>query len=238
MKYEAGPMSSFFIKLICKDTKLQTENRNLNKSLFLPPFYFSLIPVFFSVLLSLLFYLFSITMGFIDIVLAALLVFGLIKGLRNGLFVELASLISLFVGIYIAIKFSDLVRDAVGSAVSWSPKTVQVTAFVLTLIVVVVAIHLLAKALTGIASFAFVGWLNTLGGGLFALIKTVLLLGVVLSLLQKVNLNNMLISKETQENSLLFNPILKTSEFLLPVLSDWFVDLKESAVGNSENTEH
>lgn len=177
-------------------------------------------------------------MGFIDIVLAALLVFGLIKGLRNGLFVELASLISLFVGIYIAIKFSYLVRDAVGSVVSWSPKTIQVTAFVLTLIVVVVAIHLLAKMLTGVASFAFVGWLNTLGGGLFAVIKTVLLLGVVLSLLQKVNLNNMLISKETQENSLLFNPILKTSEFLLPVLTDWFMDLKESAVGNSENTEH
>ncbi|HEU0124969.1 MAG TPA: CvpA family protein, partial [Flavobacterium sp.] len=93
-------------------------------------------------------------MGFIDIVLAALLVFGLIKGLRNGLFVELASLISLFVGIYIAIKFSYLVRDAVGSVVSWSPKTIQVTAFVLTLIVVVVAIHLLAKMLTGVASFA------------------------------------------------------------------------------------
>ena len=101
-----------------------------------------------------------------------------------------------------------------------------------------VAIHLLAKMLTGVASFAFLGWLNTLGGGFFAVIKTVLLLGVVLSLFQKVNLNNMLISKETQENSLLFNPILKTSEFLFPVLTDWFTDLKESAVANSESTEH
>jgi len=116
----------------------------LNRSLF--PFLLFPYPFFLSVLLSLLFNLFSSTMGFIDIVLAALLVFGLIKGLRNGLFVELASLISLFVGIYVAIKFSYLVRDAVGSVVSWSPKTVQVTAFVLTLIVVVVAIHLLAKA--------------------------------------------------------------------------------------------
>lgn len=199
----------------------------LNRSLFTYPF--SLIPF----RLSFSYSIFAVqtkkqTMGFIDILLAALLVFGLIKGLRNGLFVELASLISLFVGIYIAIKFSYLVRSAVGSVVSWSPKTIQVTAFILTLIVVVVAIHLLAKMLTGVASFAFVGWLNTLGGGFFALIKTVLLLGVVLSLFQKVNLNNMLISKETQENSLLFNPVLKTSEFLLPVLTDWFVDLKKS----------
>lgn len=176
-------------------------------------------------------------MGFIDIVLAALLVFGLIKGLKNGLFVELASLISLFVGIYVAIKFSYLVRSAVASVVSWSPKTIQVAAFVLTLIMVVIAIHLLAKTLTGIANFAFVGWLNTLGGGFFAVLKTALLLGVVLSLFQKVNINNMLISKETQENSLLFNPLLKTSEFLLPVLTDWFVDLKESTVENPEASE-
>ncbi|ESU29153.1 transmembrane protein [Flavobacterium limnosediminis JC2902] len=167
-------------------------------------------------------------MGFIDIILAALLVFGLIKGIRNGLFVELASLISLFVGIYVAIKFSYAVRSAVGSVVSWSPKTVQVTAFILTLIVVVIGIHLLAKALTGIASFAFMGWLNTAGGGLFATIKTILLLGVVLCLFQKVNINNMMVSKETQDTSLLFNPILKTSEFLLPILTDWFSNLKDN----------
>ncbi|HSD13818.1 MAG TPA: CvpA family protein [Flavobacterium sp.] len=167
-------------------------------------------------------------MGFIDIILAAFLVFGLIKGIRNGLFVELASLISLFLGIYVAIKFSYLVRSTVGSVVSWSPKTIQVTAFILTLIVVVVAIHLLAKALTGIAGFATMGWLNTVGGGLFATIKTVLLLGVVLCLFQKVNFNNMVVSQETQNKSLLFNPIVKTSEVLLPVLTDWFSDLKES----------
>nr|WP_294934198.1 CvpA family protein [uncultured Flavobacterium sp.] len=167
-------------------------------------------------------------MDFIDIVLAAFLVFGLVKGLRNGLFIELASLISLFIGIYVAIKFSYVVRSAVASVVSWSPKSVQVTAFVLTLLLVVIAIHFLAKILTGVAGFAFVGWLNTLGGGLFAVIKTALLLGIVLSLFQKVNIDNMLISKETQKKSLLFNPILKTSEVLLPVLTDWFEELKRT----------
>lgn len=173
-------------------------------------------------------------MGFIDIVLAALLVFGLIKGLRNGLFVVLASLIAFFLGIYAAIKFSYVVKAMLENAVSWSPKTVQVSAFVITLIVVVVAIHLLAKIFTSLADFAFLGWLNTLGGGVFAVLKTVLLLGVVLSLFQKVNLNNMLISKETQENSLLFNPVLKTSEVLLPVLTDWFDELKNTH--NKEET--
>jgi len=173
-------------------------------------------------------------MGFIDIALAALLVFGLIKGLRNGLFVELASLVAFFVGIYAAVKFSYLAKTLLEEAVSWSPKTVQLTAFVLTLVVVVVAIHLLAKIFTGIADFAFLGWLNTLGGGVFAVLKTVLLLGIVLSLFQKVNLNNMLVLQETQENSLLFHPILKTSEVLLPVLTDWFEALKNTEFPQQE----
>ena len=49
-------------------------------------------------------------MGFLDIVLGGLLAFALYKGIRNGLFVELASLVSLLAGIYFAIKFSSLIK--------------------------------------------------------------------------------------------------------------------------------
>ncbi len=168
-------------------------------------------------------------MGFIDIIIAALLVFGLIRGLRNGLFVELASLVSFFIGIYIAVKFSYVVGTFIGES-----KSAKVTAFVITLVLVVIAIHLLAKVFSGIASFVFLGWLNKLGGAVFATLKTALLLGIVLSLFQKVNLNNTIVSKETQEKSLFFNPLLKTSDVLLPVLKNWFVDLREKVQPKSE----
>lgn len=168
-------------------------------------------------------------MDFIDIIIAALLVFGLIRGLRNGLFVELASLVSFFIGIYIAVKFSYVVGAFIGES-----KSAKVTAFVITLVLVVIAIHLLAKVFSGIASFVFLGWLNKLGGAVFATLKTALLLGIVLSLFQKVNLNNTIVSKETQEKSLFFNPFLKTSEIMLPVLKDWFVDLREKVQPKSE----
>jgi membrane protein required for colicin V production len=169
-------------------------------------------------------------MGIIDIVFAALLGFAAFKGIKNGLFVEIASLISFFVGIYIAVKFSYLVGGFIGDS-----KSAKVAAFIITLIIVVVAIHLLAKVFSGIASFVFLGWLNKLGGAVFAVLKTVLLIGIVLSLFQKVNIDNALISKETQDKSLFFNPILKTSEVLLPVLTDWFTDLKEKVATTDES---
>ncbi len=157
-------------------------------------------------------------MGFIDIVLGALLVFGLIRGLRNGLIVEFASLISFFVGIYLAVKFSSVLGDS---------KTAKVTAFVIILIIVILGIHLLAKTLSKIASAMLLGGLNKIGGAVFGTLRTALFLGVILSLFQKVNINNTLVSKETQAKSIFFNPILKTSEFMFPVLSNWFTDLKK-----------
>ncbi|WP_395046696.1 CvpA family protein [Flavobacterium sp.] len=174
-------------------------------------------------------------MGIIDIVLGALLVFGFYKGFKNGLFVELASLISFFVGIFVAIKFSYIIIAVLEKNVSWSPKTIKVSAFIFTLLLVVIAIHLLAKVFTGIVSFAFLGCANTLAGGLFATIKTALLIGIVLSLFQKVNINDMIVSKETQENSLLFNTCINTSEALLPTLTNWFTDLKEEATNDKES---
>jgi membrane protein required for colicin V production len=165
-------------------------------------------------------------MGFIDIVLGALLAYGVFKGFKNGLIVELASLVSLYIGIYVAVKFSSVVGNALGDTIS-SSKTGKVIAFVLTFLAVVVGIHYLAKALSKIASIVFLGWLNKLGGVAFGLLKTVLIIGIVLSLFQKVNYKNALISKETQDASLFFNPILKTSEFFLPIVSNWFDGLKK-----------
>jgi len=159
-------------------------------------------------------------MGFIDIVFAVLLGFAAFRGLRNGLFVELASLISFFIGIYISVKFSYVVGSFIGDS-----KTAKVAAFIITLIVVIIGIHFLAKVFSSIASSLFLGWLNKLGGAFFGLLKTVLLLGIVLSLFQKVNIDNALVSKETQNNSIFFNPILKTSEFMLPILTNWFKDM-------------
>ena len=165
-------------------------------------------------------------MVFIDVFLGVFLVYGLYKGFKNGLIIELASLISLFVGLYIAVKFSGVVGNALGSGISES-KTGKVIAFVVTFFLIVVGIHFLAKLLSKIVSIVFLGWLNTLGGIVFSVLKTVLILGVVLSLFQKVNYEDALLSKETQEASVFFNPVLKTSEFLLPVVTDWFDKLKK-----------
>jgi len=166
-------------------------------------------------------------MSFLDIILGSLLLYAVYKGLVNGLFAELASLISLLLGVYIAVKFSDLATETLGKFVPWNPKTIQITAFFLTFILVVIGISLLAKVLTKIASFAYLGWVNKLGGALVRVLKTVLIISVFLTLFEKMNYNNFFAKKETLDNSTFYRPIQKTSGFLFPALEKWFVELKK-----------
>ena len=167
-------------------------------------------------------------MSFLDIVLGVMLVFALYKGIKNGLFVELASLISLILGIYVAIKFSYLVKNILIDSVSWSSKYIEVIAFALTFLIVVVGIHLLAKFFTGIADFAYLGWLNKLGGAAFSVLKTILMLSIVFNIFQKINVNNFIVKQETLDKSMFYNPIQEVSKFIYPSLEKWYNDFKKS----------
>ncbi len=166
-------------------------------------------------------------MGFLDIILGVLLAFAFYKGIRNGLFVELASLVSLLAGIYFAVKFSSFMRDILVGYVKWNPNTIQVVAFILTFIAVVVMVTILGKFLTGIADFAFLGWLNKLGGGFFRVLKTILIISIVFTVFEKINYNNILAKKETLDNSLFYNPIQRTAGYMYPSLKEWYSSLKK-----------
>jgi membrane protein required for colicin V production len=167
-------------------------------------------------------------MSFLDIILGSLLIFGLYKGIRNGLFVEVASLISLLLGIYFAVKFSILTANILSGFVHWNPKTIQITAFILTFILVVIGISLLAKFLTGIANFAQLGWINSAGGGFFRVLKTILIVSIFLNLFEKINFNNTFAKKETLDKSIFYRPIQKTAGFIYPSIEKWYDDLKKS----------
>lgn len=161
-------------------------------------------------------------MSFIDIVFAVLLCYALYKGIKNGLFVELASLIALVAGIFVAIKFSYLVKNILEPKVTWEPKYIEIIAFALTFILVVVLIHLSAKLLTKIADFAYLGWINKLAGAVFSALKTILLLSIVILLFEKVNINNTLVKQETLDESIFYNPTKEISAFLYPKIEEWY----------------
>jgi len=163
----------------------------------------------------------------LDIILCCILGYGVFNGVRKGLFVELASLVSLLLGIYIAIKFSGVVGGFFDGHLPEDPKTAAVVAFIITFIAVVVGITLLAKFMTKIADFSGLGLVNRIMGAVFGLLRTILILSVLLTFFVKINHNNFIAEKKTLDESKFFYPILKVSNIIFPVLEEWFAEARK-----------
>lgn len=155
-------------------------------------------------------------MTVIDIVLGGLILFGLIRGFMKGLFVEIASLAALILGVYGAIHFSDFVAEYFESKVDWNESTINITAFVVTFVIIVLVISLAGKALTKLADFAAMGMLNKLLGGLFGALKIGLILSVILVVLTKMNRTIPFVDEETIEDSVLYEPVRSLIPIILP----------------------
>lgn len=157
-------------------------------------------------------------MGIFDIIIAVILVFGFIRGLMKGLFVEVASLAALVAGVYGAIHFSHFVGDFLKEKLSWSEQYITLASFAITFAIIVLAISLLGKLFTKLADFAYLGWINKILGGVFGTLKLALILSVVLLVFDKFNNTIPFVNEAEKEKSILYEPVRKLAPMLFPTL--------------------
>lgn len=153
-------------------------------------------------------------MSFLDIILGLLLLYGLYKGLKNGLFIELASIVALVAGIYGAIHFSYYAGDYLSQNMQWEERYINIAAFVITFIAIVIVVHFAAKLLTKVASIAMLGLLNRIAGGIFGVVKVAVILGALLVFFERVNSSAGIIQNDTMQQSVLYEPIKKIGDFV------------------------
>ncbi len=153
-------------------------------------------------------------MGFLDIVLGMLLVYGLYKGLRNGFFVEIASLVALIAGLFGAIHFSYIVGEYISSRVDWDPDYVKLISFIITFVIIVLLIHMIGKFLSKVTDFTLLGILNKIAGGIFGALKTAVIIGALLIYFDKFNDSAEVIKPQTIESSVLYRPLKDIGAFV------------------------
>lgn len=173
-------------------------------------------------------------MNTIDIVFGVILILGAIQGLRKGLFVELASLVGLIAGIFGAIYFSHFVGDWLAEKTSWSEQIINLSAFAITFVIIVVVVSMAGKLLTKIADFAMLGIINKIAGAAFAVLKYAFLLSVVIMFLNAANERIGFVSEEAMEESLLFNPVRSIAPAILPSILE---KAKEENIYNPDKEE-
>ncbi len=146
-------------------------------------------------------------MGLLDILLGLPLVWGLWKGFKNGLFMEIASIVALVAGIYGAIHFSYITGDYLSGQTNWDERNLSIAAFIITFILILIVVHLAGKLLTKLANIAMLGLLNKIAGAIFGVLKVAILLGAVFIFFDRMDRSLNLLDENMKEESILYQPI-------------------------------
>jgi len=154
----------------------------------------------------------------IDIIIAVILLFGLVKGYMKGLFIEITSLVGLVLGVYGALHFSFYLSDILQENVSWDKSMIQIVAFAGTFLIILLALVFLGKALTKIAETMFLGFFNKLLGAVFGTLKYALILSIVFLIYDQISDSLKFINKEKSKESVLYEPVKNLAPRLFPNL--------------------
>ena len=153
-------------------------------------------------------------MNWLDWVLVVFLAMAAFKGFQRGFIIELASLVALVLGIWAGIHLSERITAALGLEVKSAA-----LAFLITFVLVLVAVHLLARFLTKVIDLAQLGVPNKLAGILFGMVRSAFMLSIMLNLLASYT-DGKVPPEEACKGSSLHGPISSFAPFLVPALGE------------------
>lgn len=117
----------------------------------------------------------------IDLIVSLLLLAAVYLGYQRGLILAIFSFLSLWVGIFLAFKFTSVVAGWLGQRMTVSDRWLPILSFLLILIGVILLIRLGAKALESVLEVAQLGAFNRVAG---AFLYSVLLLSLCSAVFQ------------------------------------------------------
>ena len=162
-------------------------------------------------------------MNFLDIIFLVPLLFALYRGFRKGIIHMVASLAALVLGIIGAIRLRPLFASMLDALFDISPDHINVIAFSLAFVVIVLVVHLVAYVIERLVKAVALHFVNRLLGMGFGLLVTAFVLSMILWPVNQINAEKQIIKPERIENSLLYKPLSAFAPAVFPYLKnqDW-----------------
>ncbi len=159
------------------------------------------------------------TFYIIDIILAALIVLGAVRGFTKGLIAQLFSLAALLLGIWGAIRFSDFTATLLAEKFNITGQYLPLVSFAITFAAIVIAVHFLGKLIEGLFNLTVLGIVNKVAGLIFGIIINAFILSVIIVLVEKVNVRMNLYSQTDMEKTYIYSPLSKLAPAVFPYLN-------------------
>ena len=153
-------------------------------------------------------------MNFFDILTLVALIWAVISGWRSGFVSQLLGLVGVILGIILSLRYG----ADVGEMFNIDARFSVVAGFLITFISVLIVATILSRLIAKVLSFIGLGWVNTLLGILFSIVKGLLVLSMLYAAIFALNTHSQLIEPSYFDNSISFDVVRKCAE---PLFKFW-----------------
>lgn len=177
--------------------------------------------------------------NYIDAFVLIALAYSFYKGFSKGFVIVLASFVALVLGVIGAIYFSDFAAELLKSKTDIDEQYISISAFSITFMAIIFGVHLIAKIVNQAVKMVMLGPLNKIMGGVFSMLKTILMLSVTFYIFDFVNTQVEIVKKKTLNESIAYTNIRSITEEIIPLItkSDWYnPDKLEEAIDDVKDT--
>tara|TARA_E500000331_G_scaffold172549_1_gene166839 strand:+ start:1959 stop:2456 length:498 start_codon:yes stop_codon:yes gene_type:complete len=136
-------------------------------------------------------------MNLVDLVIIAIISIGIIRGYSKGLIIEFSSFFGIFISFIISGNIDGVLSKELIKFINLNIDILDTLSFILAFIISYSLIILFAKGFTKLAKIVYLGFLNSLMGGLFGGLKLLLILLIITKVIFSLNLMSASIVSES-----------------------------------------
>jgi membrane protein required for colicin V production len=167
-------------------------------------------------------------MNYLEIVILIPLLWGAYKGFSKGIIIEVSSIVGLFLGIYLAAKFSDDLEIFLSKLDLFSVHLLPFISFCLMFLGVVVLVFVLAKLLEKVINIIALKLFNKIFGAIFGMVKYALIISGIIFIMQEINSKFDFYNEQKANESILYKNIQPIIPTLIPIIKE--LDLSEKSL--------
>ena len=136
-------------------------------------------------------------MNFIDLIIIAIISYGIIRGYSKGLIVEISSFFGIFISFFFFFFIDNLMSQQIVKYINLNIDIVNIISFIIIFGLSYSLIIFFAKGFTKLAKIIYLGLLNSLMGSVFGGLKLLLILLIVTKVIFSINLLSFTIVTES-----------------------------------------
>ena len=154
-------------------------------------------------------------MSYVDLFFGLVLAWGAYSGFSKGLIKELASILGVIIGVFLAKNYYPYLDIKLKPIFESEAGFISILSAILIFLLTIMVFKIIAKFLTKFLKIIALGLLNRIIGSVFGIFKTVLLLCVLVFIFSNINNVTGLIKAEKLSQSFFYSKIEKINSFII-----------------------